>query len=61
MRSSSFLTELFFILAVDRWGSMIIIPGEFLIPALADVLSQESEWQQVFSSPQDSSQYSGQS
>ena len=34
-------------------------PCEFLTLGLAGVLSQESEWQQVFSGLQDSPQYSG--
>ena len=38
---------------------IIIIPCEFFTPVLADGLSQEPEWQQVSSSLQDSSQYSG--
>ena len=37
---------------------IIIIVCEFFIPALADGLSLESEWQQVTSSLRDSSQYS---
>ena len=40
---------------------MVIIPYEFLKPALADGVSLEPEWQQVSSSLQDSSQYSGRS
>ena len=38
---------------------IIIYSLEFFISALADGLSLESEWQQVSSSLQDSSQYSG--
>ena len=41
--------------------SFIIIPREFMIPALADDLSLEYERQQVSSSLKDSSQYSSQS
>ena len=37
------------------------IKREFFTTALADGLSQESEWQQVSSDLQDSSQYSGRS
>ena len=37
----------------------IIYSLEFLTSALADALSLEIEWQQVSSSLQDSSQYSG--
>ena len=40
---------------------IIIYPIEFFAPALADGLSLEFEWQQVSSSLQDSSQYSGRS
>ena len=40
---------------------VIITPCEFYTPVLADGLSQESEWQQVSSGLQDSSQYSSQS
>ena len=40
---------------------IIILFWEFFTPALADALSLELEWQQVFSSLQDSSQYSGRS
>ena len=45
--------ELFIIIII------IIIPWEFFTPALADDLLIESEWQHVFISLQDSSQYSG--
>ena len=38
---------------------IIIIPLEFLTSVLADGFSVEFEWQQVSSSLQDSSQYSG--
>ena len=38
-----------------------ITPGDFFTPALADVLSMESEWQQESSSLHDSSQYYDQS
>ena len=42
--------------------TIIIIPfREFFTPTLADGLSLESEWQEVSSSLQDSSQYSGRS
>ena len=48
-----------------RWSTLvffiIIIIGEFFTPALTDVLSLEFEWQQVSSSLQESSQYSGDS
>ena len=40
---------------------IIIIYGEFSKPALADRLRLEFEWQQVFSSLQDSSHYSSRS
>ena len=40
---------------------IIIHSLEFFTPALADCFSLESEWQQVSSSLQDSSQYSGRS
>ena len=40
---------------------IIITLWEFFTPALADGLSLESEWQQVSSNLQDSSQYSGRS
>ena len=40
---------------------IIIIIWEFFKSTLADGLSLESEWQQVFSNLQDSSQYSGRS
>ena len=40
---------------------IIIIPGEVFTSMLADGLSQESEWQQVSLSLQESSQYSGSS
>ena len=39
----------------------VVTACEFFTPALADGLSQESEWQQIFSSRQDSSQYSDRS
>ena len=39
---------------------IIIIPWMFFTSALACGLSLKSEWQQVYSSLQDSSQYSGQ-
>ena len=39
--------------------TIIIYSSEFFTSALADGLSLEFEWQQVFSSLQDSSQYSG--
>ena len=39
----------------------IIIPSNFFTPALVDVLSLESEWQQLFLSLQDFCQYSGRS
>ena len=42
-------------------SEMSIIITSFFTPALADGLSLETEWQQVSSSFQDSSQYSGQS
>ena len=38
--------------------SILATPSEFSTPALASSLSRESEWQQVSSSLQDSSQYS---
>ena len=38
---------------------LLFTPWEFSISALADGISLEFEWQQVFSSLQDSSQYSG--
>ena len=50
--------------SVVCWHSIIIItvtPWEFFTSVLADSLSLEFELQQVFSSFQDSSQYSGQS
>ena len=52
-----------FLVLVDSSNSNFIlsIPWEFFTSALADGLSLESEWQQVFSSLQDSSQYSGRS
>ena len=40
---------------------IIIISLEFFTSALADILSRKFEWQQVSSSLQDSSQYSGRS
>ena len=40
---------------------IIITPWEFFTSALANGLSLEIEWQQVASSLQDSSQYSGRS
>ena len=40
---------------------IIIYSLEFFTSALADGVSLESEWQQVYSSLQDSSQYSGRS
>ena len=40
---------------------LLLLLLEFFTPALADDLSQEIEWQQVSSSLQDSSQYSGRS
>ena len=40
---------------------IILLIWEFFIPALADDFTLESEWQQVSSSLQDSSQYSGRS
>ena len=41
--------------------SIILLFWEFFIPVLADGFPLEFEWQQVSSSLQDSSQYSGQS
>ena len=38
---------------------IILLLWKFFTPALADGPSLEFEWQQVFSSLQDSSQYSG--
>ena len=38
---------------------ILLLFTEFFIPALANGFSLEFEWQQVFSSLQDSSQYSG--
>ena len=40
---------------------IIIISWEYFTSALFNGLSQEFEWQQVSSGPQDSSQYSGRS
>ena len=40
---------------------LVIVPSEFFTPALADDVSQEFVRQQVASSLQDSSQYSGRS
>ena len=71
-----FASSLFFLLIIIksgllagiRWSVIIIIiiiiiifSLEFFISALADGLSLEFEWQQVSSSHQDSSQYSGRS
>ena len=39
--------------------SLLFTPREFLTSVLADGFSQGFEWQQVSSSLQDSSQYSG--
>ena len=40
---------------------IILLLWEFFTPTLTDCFSLESEWQQVSSSLQDSSQYSGRS
>ena len=52
--NSTILQVLFFLLII-----IIIYSLEFFTNLLADAFSLEFEWQQVFSSLQDSSQYSG--
>ena len=46
---------------LERWLLLLFTPLEFFISVLADGFSLEFEWQQVSSSLQDSSQYSGHS
>ena len=56
---STILQVLFFF--VDYYYYYYLLFWEFFTPALNKWLSHESEWHQVFSSFQDSSQYSGRS
>ena len=57
------LSSFFFLFTITSSCRLILIftPWEFFTLVLADDLSREFEWQQVFSSLQDSSQYSGRS
>ena len=56
-RVHNFASSLFYLLLL----LLLFTPWEFFISVLADVLSLEFEWQQVSSSLQDSSHYSGRS
>ena len=46
---------------VEKIIIIIIIPGEFFTSVLADGFALDFQWQQVSTSLQDSSQYSGRS